>query len=123
LEIKKSHEHYHNIGTYYVMLKPRAKGFLQLLTPNDMYEYSIKYAIESSYNYIHNQPAFSRQRSDEGAKIYRYVVENRDQDHKISFNLFKGKAVIKLAFDVDLSKRVSTKDEEHDGRVFAAGTS
>ena len=54
-------------------------------------------------------------------KLFRYVVEERDEDHRIYFNLIDGKAVMKFAFAAEQARDVSESD--HAGKVFTAGTS
>ena len=99
IEIKVGSKHYHSKGTYYILIMPQnnevVDAIFRYFFEDDYYKYQIKYKLEGTFEFLGLGVLTQSLQGANTKHYYRYIVEDRDIDQKLSLNMYEGTAVIK----------------------------
>jgi hypothetical protein len=101
LEIAVGSEFYHRKGTYYILVMPQnniIETFYRYFFEDDVYRYQVKYVLEGTFEFLSLGILTQSNQGASAKRFFRYIVEDRTIDQRISLNMFEGTAAIKKEF-------------------------
>ena len=126
IEIPVGSEHYHNKGTYYILIMPQndiVNTIFRYYFEDDYYPYQIKYTLEGTFEFLGSGMLTQSRQGANTKRYYRYIVEeeNRSVDQRISLNMYEGISAIMTGYQMDAVKVVD--NVKHDGNIIYEGQS
>jgi hypothetical protein len=119
IEIPVGSEHYHSKGTYYILIMPYndiVNTIFRFYFEDDYYRYQIKYTLEGTFEFLGSGILTQSRQGANTKRYYRYIVEDRSVDQRISLNMNEGTSAIMTAYQMDAVKVVDTSN--HDGNII-----